>query len=141
MNRITIIGNLTRDPETGTTSAGNNYCRFIVAVNRRKRKEGEPDADFMRVTAWSSLAENCGKYLTKGKKVAVNGSAYSYGWQRQDGSIGSQIEINALDVEFLSGGKGEGGRGPNDPPEDPAWARPEMDPESGMEISNEEPPF
>ena len=122
MNRIMIIGNLTRDPETGTTANGNNYCRFVVAVNRRRRKDsGQSDADFMRVTTWGNLAGSCSQYLGKGRKVAVVGEATAYGWIRKDGSGASaQVEITASDVEFLS----QAGQGPqNDPPEEPDWMR------------------
>ena len=76
MNKLTIIGNLTRDPELRTTSTGVNVCSFTVAVNRRQRSqgaEGQPEADFFRVSAWRQLGEICQKYLAKGRKVAVVG--------------------------------------------------------------------
>ena len=66
MNKLTIIGNLTRDPELRTTSAGINVCSFTVAVNRRGRRDdasAQPEADFFRVSAWRQLGENCAKYL------------------------------------------------------------------------------
>ena len=72
MNKLTIIGNLTRDPELRTTSTGVNVCSFTVAVNRRQRSqgaEGQPEADFFRVSAWRQLGEICQKYLAKGRKV------------------------------------------------------------------------
>ena len=78
MNKLTIIGNLTRDPQLRTTQTGVNVCDFTVAVNRRQsaqqRQNGQqPEADFFRVTAWRELGENCSKYLAKGRKVAVVG--------------------------------------------------------------------
>ena len=102
MNKIAVIGNLTREPETGTTKDGVKWCRFSIAVRKRFVKEGQPDADFMRVTAWRALGESCAKYLQKGRKVCVIGYAESHAWMGNDGSPRGQIEITAEDVEFLS---------------------------------------
>ena len=98
MNKIFIIGNLTRDPETGTTKDGVNWCRFSLAVNRRQRE----DALYMRVTAWRGLADSCTKYLAKGRKAAVVGSADVYAWLSREGAPRAQLEITAEDVEFLT---------------------------------------
>ena len=102
MNKLTIIGNLTRDPELRTTSQGISVCTFTVAVNRRNAKEGQPDADFFRVTAWRQLGENFGKFLAKGRKVAVVGMVSVSTYQANDGSTRAQMEVTADDVEFLS---------------------------------------
>ena len=102
MNKLTIIGNLTRDPELRVTSQGISVCSFTVAVNRRNAKEGQPDADFFRVTAWRQLGENCGKFLAKGRKVAVVGMVSVSTYQANDGSTRAQMEVTADDVEFLS---------------------------------------
>lgn len=103
MNRLTIIGNLTRDPELRTTGSGINVCSFTVAVNRRRTVEGQQEADFFRVTAWRQLGENCQRYLAKGRKVAVTGPISVSTYQASDGSTRAQMEITADDVEFLSG--------------------------------------
>lgn len=102
MNKLTIIGNLTRDPELRTTSQGISVCTFTVAVNRRNTREGQPEADFFRVTAWRQLGENCGKFLAKGRKVAVVGAVSVSTYQANDGSTRAQMEVTADDVEFLS---------------------------------------
>lgn len=102
MNRLTIIGNLCQNPELRTTSQGISVCTFTVAVNRRNAKEGQPDADFFRVTAWRQLGENCGKFLAKGRKVAVVGMVSVSTYQANDGSTRAQMEVTADDVEFLS---------------------------------------
>lgn len=73
MNKYFIIGNLVRDPETGTTESGVNWCTFTVAARKKRPKEGEPDAEFVRVTAWRGLGDTCAKYLAKGRKVRVIG--------------------------------------------------------------------
>lgn len=102
MNNLTIIGNLTKDPELRNTTDGKSVCNFDVAVNRRSKREGQPDADFFRVSAWNQLALNCQKYLAKGRKVYVDGPVSVRTYQRQDGSFGATMEIVARDVEFLS---------------------------------------
>ena len=102
MNKLTIIGNLTRDPELRTTSQGISVCTFTVAVNRRNTREGQPEADFFRVTAWRQMGENCGKFLAKGRKVAVVGMVSVSTYQANDGSTRAQMEVTADDVEFLS---------------------------------------
>ncbi len=103
MNRLTIIGNLTRDPETRTTQDGKSVCSFTVAVNRRKKGGEENEADYFRVSAWQKLGENCQQYLAKGRKVAVSGpvsvSCYE---SRQDGRTYASLDVVAEDVEFLT---------------------------------------
>ena len=98
MNKLMIIGNLTRDPELRVTTDGKEVCNFTVAVNKR----GSEDADFFRVSAWDTIGQNCGKFLAKGKKVCVVGPVsvrVNYG---QDGRAFANLEVTAQDVEFLS---------------------------------------
>lgn len=102
MNKLTIIGNLTRDPEMRVTSGGKSVCDFSVAANRRKKVEGQPEADFFRVSAWGDLGENCGKYLVKGKKVCVVGPVSLNTFTKSDGTCGASMEVKADEVEFLS---------------------------------------
>ena len=105
MNKLMIIGNLTRDPELRSTQAGIPVCSFTVAVNRRKSSNaeaGQPEADFFRVAAWRQLGENCSRYLAKGRKVAVVGSVQVSTYTAQDGTTRANMEVNADDVEFLS---------------------------------------
>lgn len=103
MNQLTIIGNLTADPQTRTTSSGKNVCNFTVAVNRRQRDEnGENVADFFRVAAWGKLGESCMKYLAKGKKVCVVGQVSVHAYNDNEGNPKGSLEVFANDVEFLS---------------------------------------
>jgi len=105
MNKLTIIGNLTRDPELRTTSTGISVCDFTVAVNRRIRRDAQtsqPEADFFRVSAWRQLGENCAKFLAKGRKVAVVGAVSVRTYQASDGTTRASLEVTADDVEFLS---------------------------------------
>ena len=101
MNSLHIIGNLTRDPELRTTPSGKNVCSFDVAVGRRKKVEGQPEADYFRVNAWNGLADICAKYLAKGRKVAVTGSI-SLSKREKDGKFFASLELFAEHVEFLS---------------------------------------
>lgn len=98
MNKLIIIGNLVRDPESRSLPTGVNICTFTVAVNGRK----EDDVQFFRVTTWRQLAENCQRFLSKGKKVAVVGSVRLSTYTTKEGKQGAGLEVNADEVEFLS---------------------------------------
>lgn len=102
MNKLTIIGNVTKDPELRTAASGKTVCNFSVAVNRRKKVEGQPDADFFRVSAWSELGDVCQKYITKGKKVCVVGSVGVHAYTTSKGDAAANLEVLASEVEFLS---------------------------------------
>ena len=108
MNKLMIIGNLTRDPETRVTPAGVSLCQFTVAVNsnrRRNAQQGDNAQDetmFVRVTAWRNLGEVCQRYLTKGKKVYAAGALNARTYVASDGSTRVSLDINADEIEFLS---------------------------------------
>ena len=103
MNKVVLIGNLVRDPEVRATQSGISVCNFTVAVNRRFKKEnGEQETDFLNVIAWRQLAELCGKYLAKGRKVAVTGSIQTRTYEAKDGSKRTAWDIVADEVEFLT---------------------------------------
>lgn len=103
MNKVVLIGNLVRDPEVRATQSGISVCNFTVAVNRRFKKEnGEQETDFLNVIAWRQLADLCGKYLAKGRKVAVTGSIQTRTYEAKDGSKRTAWDIVADEVEFLS---------------------------------------
>ena len=105
MNKVFVIGNLTRDPELRTTQTGISVCSFTIAVNRRRSSNadaGQPEADFFRVTAWRQLGEICSKYLAKGRKVSVVGSLSVSTYTGNDGQTRASLEVQADDVEFLT---------------------------------------
>ena len=102
MNKLMIIGNLTRDPELRTTPTGKNVCTFTVAVNRRKKVNGQPDADFFRVSAWDATGELCAKYLSKGRKVCIIGAVTAHAYTTSKGEAAASLEVTANEVEFLS---------------------------------------
>lgn len=107
MNRLIIIGNLTRDPELRTTTSGVNVCQFTVAVNRRNhtqsnQQSNQPEADFFRINAWRQLGELCAKYLAKGNKVCVTGPVSVSTYTGNDGTTRATLDVTAEDVEFLT---------------------------------------
>ena len=105
MNKIFLIGNLTRDPEMRTTGSGISVCTFTVAVNRRRSgnaEAGQPEADFFRVSAWRQLVENCNRFLAKGRKVGVTGSLSLQTYTGNDGQQRASLEVTADEVEFLT---------------------------------------
>lgn len=101
MNRIMIIGNLTKDPERRTLDNDKVVCNFTVAVNRKAQSD-HPEADYFRVTAWDRLAEIADKYLSKGKKVCVIGPARANAWLDRDGNAAASIEVTAHELELLT---------------------------------------
>ena len=103
MNKVILIGNLTRDPELNETSSGVARCTFAVAVTRDyANSDGTRETDFFNITVWRRLAENCGKYLKKGNKVAVVGSLQNRSYDDKDGIKRNVTDVVASDVEFLT---------------------------------------
>ena len=103
MNKVYLIGNLTRDPETSETSGGVHVCRFAIAVNRSYASaDGTRETDFFNITVWRQLAENCGKYLKKGSKVAVVGQLQNRSYEDKDGIKRTVTDVVASEIEFLT---------------------------------------
>lgn len=103
MNKVILIGNLTRDPETNTTNSGIKVCKFTIAVNRNYSSvDGTRQTDFLPVICWRNQAENCGKFLRKGSKVGICGSIQTRSYDGSDGSKRYVTEIVADEVQFLS---------------------------------------
>lgn len=141
MNKIILIGNLTRDPELRTTSSGISVCDLNIAVNRRRSKSaeaGQPDADFFRVSVWREQGENCAKYLSKGRKVGVTGWVTARAYMGNDGQPRASLEVQADDVEFLSP-RGEG-EAPRTQPA-PAAAAPAPQNNGFVQVDEDELPF
>ena len=103
MNRVILVGNLTRDPELTTTANGVSLCRFGLAVQRRfAGQDGEREADFFNIVVWRGQADNCYKYLKKGSKCGIVGSLQTRSYDAQDGTKRYSTDIVAEEVEFLS---------------------------------------
>ena len=125
MNKVILIGNLANDPEPFTTQSGISRSTFRIAVQRRfANAQGVREADFFTVIAWRQTADFCNRYLTKGRKVAVDGSIQNRSYDAQDGSKRYVTEIMADSVEAV-GGRDEAqarprDNGPTPPPAPPA---------------------
>lgn len=103
MNKVILIGNLTRDPDYGETQSGISFCNFSIAVNRPYNdSNGERQTDFFNIKTWRGQADNCAKYLRKGSKVGVVGSLQTRTYEDNDGNKRNVTEIVANEVEFLS---------------------------------------
>lgn len=102
MNRVEIIGRLTKDVELNTTNNGVSVAKFSIAVNRKfKDENGESVADFFNVVAWRGLGENIHKYCKKGSKVFIAGELQNRSWDKDDGTKAYITEIIANECEFL----------------------------------------
>lgn len=114
VNQVILMGNLTRDPETRQTPNGQSVTSFSLALNRSyKDQSGEwqEATDYIDVVAWGPLGERVAQYVTKGRRVLVQGRLQSRAWE-QDGQKRSKVEVQANDVTFLDGrGEGEGSQG------------------------------
>ena len=110
LNKVFLIGNLTRDPELKYTSNGTGIARFGLAVNRTyNTDDGEKkDTCFVDITAWDKLAEVCSEYLTKGRLVLIEGRLHYQSWESDDGAKRNKIEVVAQNIQFL-GSKQENG--------------------------------
>jgi len=103
MNKVILIGNLTRDPELRVTANNLSVCRFSLAVNRRyTNSEGQRDVDFINIVTFRGTADNCAKYLRKGSKVGVSGSLQISTYEGADGVRRINAEVLADEVQFLS---------------------------------------
>ena len=100
MNKVFLVGNLTRDPELTTVGANNaSVCKFGIAVNRRVG--GNQETDFYNITAWRMLGENCAKFIKKGSKVAISGDIQIRNYEDKEGNKRTSVEVTADAVEFL----------------------------------------
>lgn len=109
LNRAMIIGNLTRDPEVRTTTTGQNVASFGVATNHSwtdKSGQKQERAEFHNIVVWGKLAEICGQYLSKGRKVYIEGRLQTREWEGQDGAKRSRTEIIAENMIMLDRGTG-----------------------------------
>ena len=120
VNKVILVGNLGSDPEVRTTTGGTSVCEFRVATNESwKGKDGQTQdrTEWHRIIVWGRLGEKCGKYLSKGRPVYLEGRLQTRSWEDKEGNKRYTTEIVARDVQFLgSGGGGGGGKGGDGPP-------------------------
>jgi single-strand DNA-binding protein len=118
LNQVTLMGNLTRDPELRQTPNGQTVTNFSLALNRSyKDQSGEWQevTDYVDIVCWGPLAERVAQYMSKGRRCLVQGRLQSRNWE-QEGQKRSKVEVLANDVTFLDGRGGDGGEGDNDTP-------------------------
>jgi len=111
LNRVQLIGNLTRDPELRYTPAGTAVCSFSIATNRNwttDQGEKKEEVEFHRIVAWNKLAELCSQFLLKGRKVYVEGRLATRNWTGQDGAQKQTTEIIISDMILLDSKRTEG---------------------------------
>lgn len=108
MNKVILMGRLTRDPEMRQTPSGVSLCGFSIAVNRRFAKEGQQTADFINCTAWRQTAEFICKYFHKGSMIAVVGNLQSRSWENQEGKKQYATDV-VVDEAYFTGSKTESG--------------------------------
>ena len=121
MNKVFMIGNMTKDPELSETNSGIAVCRFSIAVNRRRTSaDAEQQTDFFNVTAWRGLAETIARYCKKGNKVAVSGQIQIRQYEDREGAKKTSVDVVAEEVEFLSPKSNDEARTAEEPKSKPA---------------------
>ena len=105
MNKVVLMGRLTKEPEMRATQSNTAVCSFSLAVNRRFKQEGQPDADFINVVAWAKTAEFVSKYFTKGQQVGVIGRIQTRNYDDKDGKKVYVTEVVAEEVYFADSKK------------------------------------
>lgn len=126
VNKAIIVGNLGQNPEAQHTTSGKSVCTLSVATNERwtdASGQKQERTEWHRVVCWGKTAENCAKFLTKGRQVYVEGRIQTRQWQDNEGNTRYSTEIVAQQVNFLSGGGSGGGRSDGPPPPDDDFAR------------------
>ena len=116
INRVVLTGNLTHDPELRSLQSGTSVCKLRLACNTRRKNnatgEWEDKPNYFDITVWGAQGENCARFLSKGRPVAIDGRLEWREWQAQDGSKRQSVEIVADAVQFLGGrDEGQGGGG------------------------------
>jgi single-strand DNA-binding protein len=113
INRVVLVGNLTRDPELRHTPGGTPVCSLRIAVNSRRKDESGQWVDkpnYFSISVFGNQAESCTQYLSKGRPVAIDGRLEWREWQAQDGAKRESVEVVADSVQFL-GSRGDGAGG------------------------------
>ena len=151
INRVVLTGNLTRDPELRSTASGMSVCSLRIASNTRRKNqatgEWEDKPNFFDVTVWGAQGENCARFLSKGRPVALDGRLEWREWEAQDGNKRQSVEIVADAVQFLGGrddamGGGGGGFTPrSDVPVDERDFQPAGAPNGRSAPADDDIPF
>lgn len=100
MNKVILMGRLTKDPEVSSSASGTAYARYSIAVDRKFKKENEPTADFFNCVSFGKQAEFAEKYLKKGTKIVVTGSIQNNNYTNREGNKVFEVRIMVEEVEF-----------------------------------------
>jgi len=119
MNKVFLIGRLSRDPELRHTGTGMAVCQINVAISRRTGQGREPETDFINVVVWDKQAENVSRYLSKGRQVAIEGRIQTRSYDNNEGKRTYVTEVIASNVEFLGSANDNNNRAPSQPNENP----------------------
>lgn len=148
MNKVFLIGRLTKDPESRVTSSGKKVVSFSMAINEGKSREGSELVSYFNVTAWEKLGEIVENYARKGTKVSVVGRLQNRSWDKPDGTKGYATDIVAQEMELLSGrGETDSSGAPEQQPAKPATKSNKKDepedklPEIDIDSMNIQMPF
>ena len=142
INRVVLVGRLTRDPELRSTNSGSYLCRFTLASNRtifQKDGENKEEVGFFDCVAWGKLAEVISKYTQKGRRVAVDGALRFSTWENTEGKRQSKVEVFVENFQFLDSRGGNESAASNSAPD--TADKPESYPESFAEPFNDDIPF
>jgi single-strand DNA-binding protein len=141
VNKVILMGNLTRDPELRTIPSGAQVCNFDLAMNRvytTQAGERKEEVCYMTIVVWGKQGENCAQYLKKGRQALVEGHLQQRSWTTPEGQKRSKLEVVAERVQFLGDGQGSRVTSAPDPDADPPAHVPEADPPA--QISDADPP-
>jgi single-strand DNA-binding protein len=152
INRVVLTGNLTRDPELRSTASGTSVCSLRIATNTRRKDQSTGEwrdkANYFDVTVWGAQGENCARFLTKGRPVAIDGRLEWREWETPEGQRRSAVDIVAESVQFLGGrddsvGGGNGFAPRSDVPADTRDFEPAATPSAGSAAgtSDDDIPF
>ncbi len=136
MNKVFLIGRLSRDPELRHTTSGMAVCQINVAISRRTGAGRDPETDFINVVVWDKQAENVSKYLAKGRQVAVEGRIQTRSYDNNEGKKTYVTEVVATNVEFL-GSASDNGRVANNQEGNPFDVAPSFEEESTTSVDND----
>lgn len=135
MNKVILVGRFARDPELRTTNTGKSVATFSLAVDRRYKQEGQPEADFFNIVAWGKQAETICQYLGKGRQIALTGRLQSRSYEAQDGTKRYVTEVVLEEFDFI------GNKSDTASQNSPVKADGDLDEDFHLMADDEEVPF
>lgn len=127
MNKVILIGRLTRDPEVRYTEGGTSIARFSIAVDRKFKSQGQPEADFPSIVAFGKTAEFVEKYFRQGNRIGLVGRIQTGSYTNNDGAKVYTTDVVAEEVEFVESKASAGGQSARPDPSQAGWPAPDSD--------------